>query len=298
MLRSGAMSPVLVLVAASVLWGLTWWPLKQLYRAGVEGLPLILVGYSAVAASTVPLLWRTRTRWWERRRMLLLIAALGGMANVSFACALVYGDVVRVMVLFYLLPLWGVLGGRLFLGEPINRARALAMLLALAGAFLVLGGPNLFAAPPTLIDLVAVVSGFTFAMNNIAFRASQSLPVSSKVAAMFFGCAFVAGLLILAGVQTMPAGVSTTSWCLVVAFGFGILLTTSGTQYGVNHLEAGRSSIIMILELLSAAVSSAIITARALSALELVGGMLIIGASLLEARAGAEPPPAIAPQPS
>jgi len=283
------MSPTLVLVASSVLWGLTWWPLKQLNQAGVEGLPLILVGYGAVAASTLPVLWRWRARWWHARRALLSIALLGGIANVSFACALVYGDVVRVMVLFYLLPLWGVLGGRLFLGETINRLRALAMLLALCGAFLVLGGPDLLQTPPTVIDLVAVVSGFTFAMNNIAFRATQNVPVPPKVAFMFFGCAGVAGLLIALGVQTMPTSVSTTSWALVVAFGFFILLTTSGTQYGVNHLEAGRSSIIMILELLSAAVSSAILAAKVLAPLEIVGGVLIISASLLEARSGEGP---------
>jgi drug/metabolite transporter (DMT)-like permease len=148
------------------------------------------------------------------------------------------------------------------------------------------------------VDLVAVLSGFAFAMNNIAFRASQTVPVSLKVVAMFFGCAGVAGLLVGFGVQDIPQGVSPTSWGLVVAFGFGILLTTSGTQYGVNHLEAGRSSIIMILELLSAAVSSAVIGARMLSTLELVGGALIIGASLLEGRAGAEAPAVVVAQPS
>jgi drug/metabolite transporter (DMT)-like permease len=103
---------------------------------------------------------------------------------------------------------------------------------------------------------------------------------------MFCGCVVVAGLLIMLGIQTMPESVSSKSWALVVAFGFFILLTTSGTQYGVNHLEAGRSSIIMILELLSAAVSSAIIGANVLAPLELVGGILIIAASLLEARSG------------
>ena len=115
---------------------------------------------------------------------------------------------------------------------------------------------------------------------------------------MFFGCAAVAGLLVALGLQPIPDGVPTTSWLLVVAFAFGILLATSGTQYGVNHLEAGRSSIIMILELLSAAVSSALIGAKVLTTLEIVGGLLIIGASLLEGRAGAEPPPVAAPEPS
>ncbi len=51
-------------------------------------------------------------------------------------------------------------------------------------------------------------------------------------------------------------------------------------------MEAGRSSIIMILELLGAAVSSALMVGHGLSQMEVLGGCLIIAASLLEARGG------------
>ncbi len=289
------MSPVLVLVCSSILWGLTWWPLKGLHARGVDGIPLILVGYGTVAVCSLPLLWKTRRAWLSHKRMMTAIAALGGVANLSFASALVYGDVVRVMVLFYLLPLWGVVGGRVFLGEQIDRVRALTMVLALSGAFLVLGGPAMFDTPPTFIDFIALLSGFAFAMNNICFRASQDLPVPSKVPAMFVGCAACATFLLAAGVQPFPTEVAPVTWGLVVAFGLGVLVATLGTQFGVTHLEAGKSSIIMILELLSAAVSAAIIGRELLSPLEMVGGIFIVGASLLEARSGA-PVPEPAPQ--
>jgi drug/metabolite transporter (DMT)-like permease len=223
-------------------------------------------------------------------RILGAIILFGGIANVSFAWALVYGNVVRVMVLFYLLPLWGVLGGRFLLGETIDLLRALAMFCALVGAILVLGGPELLRAPPNWIDLVAMLSGFAFAMNNICFRASQALPVPIKVGAMFIGCSLVSTTLIGLNVQAVPSDVSLLTWSLVVAFGFGILVATSGTQWGVNHMEAGRSSIIMILELLGAAVSSAIILGTRLTQQELLGGVLIIRASLLDARGKDEEP--------
>lgn len=282
------LSPTLILACSSLLWGLTWWPLKAIHARGVDGVPLIFVGYTAVALAFVPLFVKQMRVWRPQIRMMAAIALLGGIANVSFASALVYGNVVRVMVLFYLLPLWGVLGGRLFLGEKIDRLRALAMCFALGGAFLVLGGPELFRSPPGWIDLVATLSGFAFAMNNICFRASQSLPVPLKVGAMFAGCAVVAGTLITLGVQRLPMDVSPLTWLMVVSFGFGILVATSGTQWGVNHMEAGRSSIIMILELLGAAVSSALILGTVLTPLEMLGGALIIGASLLEARGGTQ----------
>jgi drug/metabolite transporter (DMT)-like permease len=195
-----------------------------------------------------------------------------------------YGEVVRVMVLFYLLPLWGVLGGALFLGEPLTRFRLLGMSLALVGAFLVLGGPSLFQSPPSWIDAIAIGSGFFFAMNNLSFRASQDVPVGIKVGTMFVGCAICAGLLLVLGVQHFPSDVTSETWGYTMAFGVLVLLITAATQWGVTHMEAGRSSIIMILELLSAVASTALITKVWLAPSEAIGAVLIVVASLIETR--------------
>lgn len=275
---------ILVLALSSTFWGLTWWPLKYLRSTGVEGVALILVSYGAVSLAFLPAFLRFRVVARAHARMLGQIALFGGVANLSFTLALAYGDVVRVMVLFYLLPLWGVLGGAVFLGEALTVKRVAAMVLALLGAFLVLGGTSIFNSPPTLMDCVATLSGFAFAMNNLCFRADQLLPVPLKIGAVFFGCAFGAALLLLLKVQEFPAGLRAETWFRVVAFGVFLLCITAGTQWGVTHLEAGRSSIIMILELLVAVLSTAIITDNWLSPLATFGAILIVLSSLTEAR--------------
>src|SRR4051812_13970905 len=101
--------PVLVLFGASVLWGLSWWPLKALHNAGFEGLSLIGACFGLLSLVLTPALVGQRARWYPRRDRMLLIALCGGAANLAFAWAMIAGDVVRVMVLFYLLPVWGVL---------------------------------------------------------------------------------------------------------------------------------------------------------------------------------------------
>jgi drug/metabolite transporter (DMT)-like permease len=166
------------------------------------------------------------------------------------------------------------------------------MILALSGAFLVLGGFSLLESPPGFIDFVAVLAGFCFAMNNLSFRASQDLPVVLKVGAMFFGCALSAGFLLFLGGQSLSQEMGGAVGAKVVAFGFFVLLITAGTQWGVTHMEAGRSSVIMILELLSAVVSTALLTQSWLSPLESVGAVLIVLAGLFEARADS---PALSP---
>ena len=211
------------------------------------------------------------------------IFLLGGTANLAFAYALIHGEVVRVMVLFYLLPVWGVLGGRFFLGEKIDRQRALAVVLALTGAVLILGGPAVLAAPPSWLDLVAIASGFFFAMNNLCFRAAQAAPVPSKVAIMFLGCGLFALALVGAGVQAMPTGIPATTWLLVIAAGLLLLTATAGSQYGVTHLEAGRASVIIIMELVVAVITAAWWAGETLDGIEWIGGALILAAAFLEA---------------
>jgi len=275
--------PILALLGASIVWGTTWWPLKALAAAGVSGLPQILVAYGTVALLLLPVLWMQRAVWRLELRYMLLIFLLGGIANLAFAYSLMNGEVVRVMVLFYLLPVWGVLGGRFFLGEKIDVQRALAVALALAGAFLILGGPAVLAAPPSWIDVLAIISGFGFAMNNICFRAAQVAPVPSKVASMFVGCTLFTALLIAAGVQTMPENIAPQIWLATVALGVLLLAATAGTQWAVTHLEAGRASILIIMELVTAVITAAWWAGETMNAAEWAGGALILSAALLEA---------------
>ncbi len=274
--------PVASLVVASVAWGLSWIPLKHFGALGVGGVPLTLVAYGAGALVMLPFLHRGVSP--GERRYLLAIALLGGYANLAFAVAMVYGEVVRVMVLFYLLPVWGVLGGRVFLGEPIDGLRWTALGLALAGAFLVLGGPEAFAGRVSWPDVLALTCGMAFSLNNVVFRARQGLPLGSKVSAMFGGCALLAVLLIAAGVQPWPE-VGAATWGTVAALGVGwLLLATLGSMWGVTHMETGRASILIILELLTAVASATLIGGETMSTAEWAGAALILGAALVEGR--------------
>lgn len=277
--------PVLVLFGASLLWGLTWLPLKSLNAMGFDGVSLILAGFALLSLVLTPALYRQRRWWLSDKRKLLWIGLLGGAANLAFAYALIYGQVVRVMVLFYLLPVWGVLGGRLILREHVDGWRWLGVVLAVGGAFIVLGGFRLLDTPPSWIDLVALLSGFFYAMTNLAFRAVQSIPVTSKTAAMFYGCFFLAAVTLWLTAEPFTGGDSALSWVALAAYAlFWLLAANFGSQWGVTHMETGRSSIIMITELVTAVVSAALIRGETLSTAESVGGVLILTAAFIEAR--------------
>jgi drug/metabolite transporter (DMT)-like permease len=275
--------PVPLLLLSSVMWGLTWWPLKQFNAAGVDGVPLILFSYGIVGAALSFLLLREWHRWHGRLHFLLLFFILGGYANLAFASAMIYGDVVRAMMLFYLGPVWGVIGGWVFLGERIDRQRWAGVLLAMAGAWLILGGAALFDSAPSALDLLALSAGIAFALNNITFRATHTHPTGSKIAAMFLGCGIFAALLFPLQGHHVPQ-LAAPVWAALGLFGLVWLLgATIATQWAVTQMEAGRASILLITELLVAVLSATLIGGESLSVAEMLGGALILTSTILEA---------------
>jgi drug/metabolite transporter (DMT)-like permease len=265
------------------MWGLAWVPLRTLHDIGIDGVPLTLIAFGTAGAALLPFLLRQRAQWRGDGRWLLVIALLGGYANLSFTTAMVYGDVVRVMVLFYLLPVWGVVGGRLFLGERIDTPRIACVIAALTGAGLILGAEALLTLRVHWTDLLAISCGLAFTGNNLVFRARQGAPVTSKAAAMLLGAAALAALALLFHAQPLtPLSVPVVAGA--AGYGLWVLLATIGMQFGVTHMAAGRASVLIILELIVAVLSAVLLGEDELGAREWTGVALVMLAAIAEAR--------------
>ncbi len=274
---------VLLLFFSASLWGLTWWPVKMFAAAGLSGPWLTLLSYGPVGLCGLYFVLRERAAWRSHTRLLLMLALVGGWANTAFIHALLLGDVVRVMLFFYLSPVWSVIGGRLFLGERVSPRRMLAVGLALMGLWLVIGGAEAFNAALSTADLLALSAGLAFAGNNLISRATQSVPMTSKTVVVFIGCGLLSALSV--SWQGLPLPVMTASLGLaLLAYGFGwMVLATATWQYGVTHLETGRAGVILITELVVAVVSVTWFGGEQMLPRMWAGGLLIAAASLLEA---------------
>jgi drug/metabolite transporter (DMT)-like permease len=291
MRSTGSAAPAVVaLLASGLFWGLTWLPLKHFAQHGLSGLALTLLAYGAVGVLGLPLAWSQRAAWRAQTRLLLLVGVLGGTANLCFVNALILGEVVRAMLLFYLAPMWSVLGGRLFLGERITASRVVTVGLSLAGAGLVLGADADLTAPLRPLDLIAVASGFFYAMQNVASRKADAVAAAPKAVAVFLASGVLAGASMLVLGQAVPA-VPASQAVQLAGFAAWMAIAMWTTMYGVTHLEAGRSGVLLVAELLVAAVSAMLIAGERLEGLEWLGAALIVFAAVAEAR-GTAPKPA------
>lgn len=277
----------LALIFNALIWGLSWWPFRQFQAAGLHPLwatvtlYLISLGVISLSAGRA---WReflgTPSLW------LIMLAA--GATNTAFNWGVALGDVVRVVLLFYLMPLWAVLLARLILGERLTGLALLRMGLALGGAAVVLapeqGG---FPLPSGLADWLGVLGGFTFALNNVMLKRESHRGAHARALAMFSGGVLVAGsAALLMGAQGLVPWPSLPGWIwLLPLTGMAVLFFFSNLalQYGAGRLPANVTAIVMLVEVPAAAISALWLGGGSLDLKTAVGGACIVAAAVLAA---------------
>lgn len=272
------------LMASGVFWGLIWLPLKFFGERGLTGHTISLSAYALLAALSLPVLLHQRQSWRSEWRLLVLIGLFFGCANIAFTSAMMLGPVVRAMLLFYLLPAWGAIGGRLFLGERLGRRRLLAIGLSLGGVAVILSAGDAWRAPLSVADAMALAAGLCYTAAGIANRKACAIPLASRTLVTFIGTAALAGIGLLFLAPATPH-LTAPDWLLLALFALVWLLGGSlMTTYGVTHVEASRAAVLQVVELLVAVVSAVVLGGEVLRLQEWIGGALVVGATVLEAR--------------
>lgn len=273
---------VAALVFNAFVWGLAWWPFRALQQHGVH--PLWSTALVYLASFLVFLAIRPRALGeLARHPMLWLLAVSAGMTNVGFNWAVTIGDVVRVVLLFYLMPAWSVLLAWWVLGDKPDAAALLRLLLALAGVAIVLDTGDGLPWPRTLADALALAGGFSFALTNVLLRRLHQVQAGARVLAMFGGGMVLAATVAAVGtlhgsVPALPA--PGLAWALVAALlAFGFLGGNLALQYGAARLPAQTTALVLLSEVVFASLSSVALGAAELGPGTLTGGALILAAA-------------------
>jgi drug/metabolite transporter (DMT)-like permease len=272
--------PALALIFNAFVWGVSWFPFRHIESHGLHPVWTTCLIYLAIAL-VMGVMRRHAWKGFAAFPMLAVLGLAAGFTNVGFNWAVTQGDVVRVVLLFYLMPLWSVLLGWVLLGERPTGGALARMALALTGVAVVLKTPGTdWPVPSSLPDWLGLAAGFSFAVTNIALRHLRHAPGESRALAMFAGCAVVAGVTAFGGTalgaigSPMQASAGWIGWAVLLGIGF--VIANVCLQYGAARLTASATSVIMLSEVLFASVSSVALGAAAMDPRILVGGALIV----------------------
>jgi len=281
--------PVAGILSGALVWGLIWYPYRVLQEAGISGPEATFISYLLAmlcGAFMLPRVWRElpEAGWWA---VLLVFSA--GWANFGYVLAMLQGEVMRVLLLFYLAPFWTILFSHWLLGERLNRYGYLIIALSLSGAFIMLWEPRLgLPLPQNLSEYLGLTAGMGFALSNVVSRRAAHLSVEAKSFSIWFGTAVLTAPLLWwqggVSVQTIDA----QAWLILVLLAIVLCSCSFAVQYGVTHMPANRAMLLFLFELVVAALAAYWLANEAMELRDWLGAALIVSASLLSGKLYAE----------
>lgn len=281
------------LLFGACFWGVVWYPYRLLEEAGVSGIAASFYSYfiAAVIASVIfSKHWRGL---FKQPSNIIWLALAAGWTNLSYVLAVIDGEVMRVMLLFYLSPLWTLILAHFWLKERANLKALVVICISLLGAFVMLyddaNAYNL-PIPKSQSDWLALSAGLGFAVTNIITRKSTHLSLVAKSFAVWLGvivmaliCAVLFDATLFDTTFTNPILFNDHQLLLLLLIGLGLLAATWLVQYGVTQVAAVRASVIFISELVIAAIASYFLAHEVMALNEWKGGVLIVFAALFAA---------------
>ena len=270
---------------AGAVWGLFWIPLRALEDAGINGLWITVVYFLIPTICLIPIVL---SRWQHVKQggiSLQLTTMLSGGALLLYSTSIVYTDVVRAMLLFYLTPIWATILARIFLGDLITPSRILAMLMAILGMLTIFGLGARFPIPQNIGDWLGIGSGFLWAVAMVRIRMSESHSAIELTAGFFqWSLIFSAGAAFLLAPSQIPK-IEQVLPALPLLLIFMALLVLPGTYaslWGPKYLSPGIVGLLFMTEIIVGAISVALLAGEPFGIRELIGVFLIAGASMLE----------------
>jgi drug/metabolite transporter (DMT)-like permease len=209
------------------------------------------------------------------------IVVLLALSSGSFLVALNHASVANVLFFQALAPILAAAMGT-FLGEPVSRRTWLAMAIAVAGVAVMVGGPG---RPSLLGQGLSLVVSVSFAATLVITRHRRDVSMAPAT------CLSQLLVLAVAAPFAAPGAAGALDVTLLAALGItqiglGFVFLTIGGRL----IPAGEVALITLLEIVLGPLWVWVFLSEQPSAATLVGGVIVLGAVLLEART--EPAPA------
>lgn len=276
------------------MWGTLWIPVRRMHEVGSSGAWVTTLGFLVPLAALLPVAlarWRHTLTGLRELRFAGFWLALG---IALYTEGVVRGQIARVILLFYLTPVWGTLLARIFLGEPVTRRRLATIVLGFSGMLVIFGIDTGIPSPRSGGDWMGLAAGFAWAVAMVAFHRQASRPLFERafVQFAFLGPVFFLVTLIpgegSAASMAFHLHARSVAWLLAFAL-LWMLPVVWLTVYGASHVDPGRFAILLMFEIVVGLATATLLTDEPFGARELTGAVCVMGAIAVEMGAARDP---------
>jgi len=274
----------IAILCSAILWGTLWIPLRALRGTGLNDASATTIGFLLPLILLIPF---ARGRW---RRILaggwpLWMASFClAVAIALYAEGVVRGQVARVLLLFYLTPVWSTLLARLLLRETITGRRIITIIFGLAGAAVIFGVEAGVSAPEGLGDWMGLAAGVAWALAMVNLNRTAERPVFDRVFVQFVFLGPIFFLVALMAGDTGYVSPSTEAlfdsapWLLAFSL-IWMMPVILLTIVGASRLDPGRVAILLMFEIIVGLTTAAALADEPFGLREAIGAGLILAAS-------------------
>ena len=281
--HASTLFPIFALMVGATSWGVLWYPFRVMQGFGLPApLATLLTYLLSIVVGTLVF----RRAWREfapNAAWMLVIGLSAGVTNVAYLVAIMEAEVLRIVLLFYLAPLWTVPLARLILHERLTAAGYATAALAMCGAVVMLWRPELgFPAPRDFYEWLGLAAGFAFALCNVLVKGASHVTPQAKSLA---GAVGVAAVALPVALWMVPdpgkwAAQAAPHSLLIIAIGVVLMSTSVALQYGLSKLAANRAAVVLLFELVVAAVAAHFLAGEISRLQDWIGGAMIVAAGM------------------
>ena len=270
---------------AGAMWGLFWVPLRHMAEAGIHEVWITPLYFLVPTVIALPLVIIRLPSIMRGGMTLQLTMLASGTALTLYSTSIVYTDVVRAIMLFYLMPFWSIVLARIFLKEEITPVRIVSMILGAIGLLVLFGLGAGWPIPRNVGDLIGLFAGFFWAVTTVRMRKYEEQSSIDLTIGFFVWSVILSSAIAVMLVPLQFPSMDQVISVLPVLGVFMLLIIVPGTYaslWGPKFVNPGVSGLLFMSEIVVGAISVALLAGEPFGSREMAGVILIAGASLLE----------------
>lgn len=259
--------------------------IKIAYGSGAEPVAVLSLRF-IIAALPMTAIMLFKSLRWPRGRNLLTLIGMGGLGYVGqsfgYFSALNYASAGLVALLLYLYPALVAALGAIFLRQRLSGVKLAALLAALAGTALTIGGDTSGSLPGVLFGVGAALIYSIYIL--VGSRVTQEEGAFPSATVVMISAAAVFGVVAALQQPALPGTVS--GWTAVVAIALVSTVIAMVTFFvGLARLGAADAATLSTLEPLVTVILAALFLNEPISLMKMLGGGVILTAVVVLARA-------------
>jgi len=235
-----------------------------------------------------PLIKAFRSIFYEHNYFFFFGCFFAATGITFYSESLLRGEIAKVVVLFYLCPIWGTIFAKILLGNKLTLKRLLSITLGIIGLEIMVGIEKGIIFPTSIVEWIALSAGLSWALGVTLFHLAKSTNGFEKTTLTAFIIPFVYLVLcFVPGGRTleMPNQLLSMNiiylWMILFAVVW-LLPSILLTYFSVEILDPGRINILLAFEVAVGFISASLLTNEIIGLREYLGALFVVSACFVD----------------